>query len=414
MSQILVRQGMRCQEHPHRQAEQKCDRCGQPFCEECLTASERLADGTRKWHCARCLWLIAEAEKREALERSLSYRAAQAARRTRIAVISLSAATLLIFATGTGYFVFARRFGSAAPVQEIAERAAGCGELTRIRSVGAIGTQGAADAVNVLTYPQRASVSVLPLAGGEALAPGSALGAIVDECNVGWRAGTPSANEVQLPLTLDLNTQRDAIYIQRIALWQDPEAPRGSWVREFELLASATDSGDDFAPVPLDREGLLRESTEPQWFEVARAVAGSSQKFPDVVPLRRLRIRVLSTYAAARRGIKVDQVSLGEVAAFGPDLEVVIGDVPDSPNFSLGPRVVQALAGQPKFLLFMNQSNATHRFVSVGQQQNFDFTIGPKEFKSVQFIAGRPGRYDFVCRVPGHSTAVPPGTIQVR
>lgn len=414
MSQILVRQGMRCQEHPHRQAEQKCDRCGQPFCEECLTPSERLADGTRKWHCARCLWLIAEEQRREALERSLSYRAAQAARRTRIAAISLGAATLLIATTAAGYFVFARQFGTAAPVQEIAERAAGCGELTRIRSVGAIGTQGAADAVNVLTYPQRAAVTILPLAGADPVAPGTAAGSIVDECNVGWRAGTASVNDVQLPVTLELDTQRAAIYVQRIALWQDPEAPRGSWVREFELLASATESGDDFAPVPLDREGLLRESTEPQWFEVMRAVAGATQKFPDVVPLRRLRLRVLSTYAAARRAIKIDQISLGEVAAFGPDLEVVVSDVADSPNFSLGPRVIQALAGQPKFLLFMNQGNATHRFVSVGQQQNFDFTLGPKEFKSVQFIAGRPGRYDFVCRVPGHSTAMPPGTIQVR
>ena len=414
MSQILVRQGMRCQEHPHRSTEQKCDRCGQPFCEECLTPSERLADGTRKWHCARCVWLIAEAEKREALERSLSYRTAQAARRTRIAVVSLSAAALLIGATAAGYFVFARQFGSAAPTQEIAERAAGCGELTRIRSIGAIGTQGAADAVNVLTYPQRAAVALLPLAGGAPVASASAAGAIVDECNVGLRAGTPSVEDIQLPLTLELNTQRDAIFIQRVALWQDPEAPRGSWVREFELLASPSDSGDDFQPIPLDRDGLLRESTEPQWFEIMRPFPGSTQKAPDVMPMRRLRMRVLSTYAVSRRGVKVDQVSVGEIAAFGPDLEVVVGDVPDSPNFSLGPRVVQALAGQPKFLLFMNQSNATHRFVSVGQQQNFDFTIGPKEVKSVQFIAGRPGRYDFVCRVPGHSTSVPPGTIQVR
>ena len=405
---------MRCQEHPHRGTEQKCDRCGQPFCDECLRPSDRLADGTRKWHCERCVWLIGEAEKREALERSLSYRAAQAARRTRIAVTSLGIAAALIAATAIGYFVFARRFGTAAPVQVIAERAAGCGELTRIRSIGAIGTQGAEDAVNVLTYPQRALVSLLPLAGGVIPPSAPDAGSIVDECNAGWRVGTPAAEEIQLPLTLELNTQRDAIFIQRIALWQDPEAPRASWIREFEALASPSDSGEDFVPLPLDREGVLRESTEPQWFEIQRPFPGSTQKVPDVLPMRRLRLRVLSTIGAPRRGAKVIQLSVGEIAAFGPDLEVMIADVPDSPTFSLGPRVIQALAGQPKFLLLMNQSNATHHFVSVGQQQNFDFTIGPKEVKSIQVTAGRPGRYEFICRVPGHANSVPPGSIQVR
>jgi hypothetical protein len=414
VSQILVRQGMRCQEHPHRTTEQKCDRCGQPFCEECLTPSERLADGTRKWHCARCVWLIDEERKREALERSLGYKASIAARRTRIALVALGSAAVLIGATAAGYFVFARQFGSAAPEQVIAERAAGCGELTRIRSIGAIGTQGAADAINVLSYPQRAAVSLLPLAGGVAPPGAGEAGSIVDECNVGWRAGTASLEELQLPLTLELNTQRDSIFIQRIALWQDPEAPRASWVREFEALASPSESGEDFVPLPLDREGVLRESTEAQWFEIQRPFPGSTQKFPDVLPMRRLRLRILSTVGVPRRGVKVDQVSVGEIAAFGPDLEIVISDGQDSPGFSMQPGVVQALAGQTKFLLFMNTGNATHRLVSVGQQQNFDFTIGPREVKSVNFIAGRPGRYEFVCRIPGHATTFPGGSIQVR
>lgn len=414
MSQILVRQGARCQEHPHRLADQKCDRCGQPFCVECLSPSERLADGTRNWFCPRCVWLIREETERGARERSLAYRAAIVARRTRIALVSAGIAALVIGTSTAGYFLFARRFGTAAAVQALPERAAGCGELTRIRSIGAIGTQGPEDAINVLTYPQRAAVTLLPLAGGAPpAAPDPA--AIVDECNAGWRAGTPSAEEIQLPVTLQLDTARDATYVQRLALWQDPEAPRGAWVREFELLASSSATGEDFTPIPLDREGVLRDSGEPQWFEVTRIGPGATpQKFVDVVPVRRLRVRVLSTWAAQRRGVKVDQVALGEIAAYGPDLEVVVSDVPDSTNFSLSPRVINAIAGQPKFVMFLNPSKSTHRFVSVGQQQNFDVTIGPGQVKSVQFVAGRSGRYEFVCKVLGHEFAVPPGTIQVR
>jgi hypothetical protein len=34
--------------------------------------------------------------------------------------------------------------------------------------------------------------------------------------------------------------------------------------------------------------------------------------------------------------------------------------------------------------------------------------------KSVQFIAGRPGQYEFVCRILGHEFSVPRGRIQVR
>ena len=413
MTESPVRRGARCQEHPHRGADQKCSRCGHPFCQECLTPTDRLADGTRHWHCARCLWLMKEGAQREALQRSLSYRAARAARRTRITLVSLGAAALLILATGAGYFVFANRFGTAAPVQAIEERAAGCGELTRIRSIGAIGTQGPEDAINVFTYPQRAVASLLPLAAG-APVPAADLSAITDECNAGWRAGTPSADEIQLPLTLQLDTQRDAIYVQRIALWQDPEAPRGSRVREFELLVSASADGEDFLPVPLDREGILRDSTEPQWFEIMRPVAGAQQKFPDVLPLRRLRLRVLSTWAAARRGVKVDHVSVGEIAAYGPDLEIVVGDTEEG-NFSLTPNVIRGIAGQPKFVMFFNQSKvATHRFTSVGQQQNFDVTIEPGQVKSVQFTAGRTGRYEFLCRVPGHDFKGLTGSIQIR
>jgi len=413
MTQTAVRAGTRCQEHPHRPADQKCDRCAQGFCVECLSPTDRLSDGTRKWYCPKCVWLVQEETAREARERALGYKLERAARRGRIALISgISAATLIGVSTA-GYFLFARSFGTAAGEQTIAERAGTCGELTRIRSIGSIGTQGPEDAVNVFAYPQRADARLL----GDALPAATALTepvSLVDECNTGWRAGG-APESVQLPVSLVVDTKRDGIFVQRIALWQDAAAPRTAWVRDFELLSSSTDSGDDFLVVPLDREAQLKESAEAQWFEITRPGPGSAQqKFPEAIPLRRLQVRVLNTWGAPRQRARVDQVALGEVAAYGPDLEVVIGDTDDG-NFSLKPNSIRALGSQPKFVMFMNQSKvATHRFVSVAQERNFDVTIEPGQVKSIQFTAGRPGRYEFVCKIPGHEFKGLVGSIQVR
>jgi uncharacterized cupredoxin-like copper-binding protein len=82
---------------------------------------------------------------------------------------------------------------------------------------------------------------------------------------------------------------------------------------------------------------------------------------------------------------------------------------------ALKPYDIRALAGQPKFVMVMNQSKvATHRLVSAGQERNFDVTVEPGQVKSVQFIAGRTGRYEFVCKVPGHELRGLTGSIQVR
>jgi plastocyanin len=410
MSQILLKQGMRCQEHPHRPADQKCDRCGQPFCSRCLLPSARLADGTRNWYCARCTALIAEERAREALEGSIEFKIERAANRGRIALLS-GLAALLVIGAGTAVFALgARRFGQAAGEQTIGERGAVCGELSRIRAIGSIGTQSAEDAVNVLTYPQRAQA----LVSGGALPQATDASSLVDECNTGWKPAL-GAEGVQLPVNVTFDTKRDGSFVQRFALWQDPSAAREAWVRDFELLASTTESGDDFQPLPLDREGQLRQSTEAQWFEIQRPGPGSAgQKFPEAVPIRRLQVRILSTWGVPRLRAKVDALALGEVAAYGPDLEVAIGDT-DTGGYALSPRDVRALAGQPKFVMFMNMSRtATHRLVSAGQEKNFDVTIEPGQVKSVQFTAGRAGVYEFVCKVPGHEQLGLRGTIRVR
>ena len=54
MAQNFAHRGGRCLEHPHRGAWGRCTHCSQPFCESCLSAGPRAADGTRGWFCARC------------------------------------------------------------------------------------------------------------------------------------------------------------------------------------------------------------------------------------------------------------------------------------------------------------------------------------------------------------------------
>src|SRR5688572_16033729 len=156
MERVLVRRGARCLEHPHRvldegwgweasgagvgfgAIEPKCDRCAQPFCRECLTPTERFADGTRHWFCVKCHVLFQRDVERAERERSLAYRAARAAARTR-ALLLAGAGVVALAALTAGTVVLTTRLISGGRVaQPGAQLAATCGELTRIRSIGAI------------------------------------------------------------------------------------------------------------------------------------------------------------------------------------------------------------------------------------------------------------------------------------
>src|SRR5688572_21921420 len=149
MARLLARVGTRCQEHPHRPYEDRCDRCGLPFCDECLLPSERDARGARHWFCTRCVALMDERTRRRLAESALAYRAARAAERARRVGIAASIALVVLALTGVSAFAVARRVGTASD-HALPERAAACGDLSRIRSIGAIGTQAGEDAVNVL------------------------------------------------------------------------------------------------------------------------------------------------------------------------------------------------------------------------------------------------------------------------
>lgn len=417
MAQVYTHSGERCQEHPHRPTDRRCDRCGRSFCDECLLPQARIADGTREWWCRACVVSAGVAARREAQARSIPARLARLSARTRAIVAATGGLIVVLLLSGAvvvgGVAVFRPRGAVAQPEPP---RTLRCGELSRIRSVAAIGTQAAEDAVNVLAYPERATARLVAGLAGSPSGAASEIdvGAVVDECDSGWHAD----RALTLPAGITLDTRRAGSYVQRLAFWQDPAAPRSAWVREFDLLASPSADGDDFVPVALDRPTQLRETTEGQWFEVVRAGPGA-QPFPDVVQMRRLFVRIRSTYGAPGADGAAG-VSLGEVAAYGPDLEIVIAHPSglageDTSRFLFAPAEIRALALQPKFVLFINRTGVhSHTLVSLGQSRNFEVTIPPGEARSVQLTAGRPGRYEFYCKVAGHDRSGLIGTIDVR
>jgi hypothetical protein len=251
---------------------------------------------------------------------------------------------------------------------------------------------------------------------------------VVDECDSGWRGDAGAG----APLSLLVTPARTNAWLQRVVLWQDPAAAETSWIKDFELLASPSPAGDDFRPVTLDRPGRLQATREQQWFQAVQpAPTGTSpaerldpiqrarygQPFPAAVPVRRLLVRVLSTYGEGAG------VSLGELAAFGPDVEVAIDDAvcPDPTGrppvgcFAFQPREVRGLAGRPTPVLFLNRSTTAHVLVSTGQERNLDVRLEPGQVASGVFVAaGRPGSYEFFCRVPGHDREGLLGAVVVR
>lgn len=442
MAQILTRMGMRCQEHPHHPAHQRCNRCARTYCAECLTPTPRRADGTRDWYCSRCHVLLDELRAAGATRRSLRSRLVQLRRRAQVALMGGLAITGVVGAL-LGIGVVLVRVAPGVLPSSTGTRQAGyeahCGELSRIQSVSSIGTQGPDDAVNIFAYPQRALVQVvggstgaapvltLPgvhtqntaATGGGAAAAASDPATLVDECDTGWHLPAP----VHLPITMELATHHVGSYIQRIALWQDPSAPRGAWVKDFEVLISETDTGEDFRPATLDRPAQLQDTPQSQWFQlVQRGVgapatsAGAAQVFTDPILVRRLRVRLLSTYdPAARQGI-----ALGEVAALGSDRDVVIFDLPPPPLplgpypvYAVRPTAISALRGHTTFVRFTNNSFIDHHMVASGLPE-LDLPLPAGETRIAKFTAGRSGRVPFYCKLSTHAIDGLSGTIQIK
>ena len=305
-----------------------------------------------------------------------------------------------------------------------------CAFLTRAGSIGAIGQSGPQETLNVLAYPVPAAARIVGNASltSSAAEGASSIGALFDECAGGW--STPAT---ALPLTLQIHVVQEGAHVQRFAFWQDPDSPRSMWIRDFELLVSAAPEGDAFRVLLLDRPPQLLATPEQQWFQIMRPGMGAApQPAPDVLPVKCLLLRVLSTHGP--HGTGADGISLGDLGAYGPDLEVVVDDRRPMtgefgqvrcgerrPNDFLNelmfcPPQVKALAGRPRFVLLMNRSRAeAHTFVTVGQEQNLELRAEPGQTVWGHFVASRlRGEYDYYCRLPGHTVRGLVGTITVR
>ncbi|HEX2514781.1 MAG TPA: hypothetical protein VH257_08760 [Chloroflexota bacterium] len=451
MAQIFTHRGGRCLEHPHRGAWGRCSHCSQPFCESCLSAGPRAADGTRGWFCAHCQDTLEAAARVRREARSWGARVRRYRGR---ALLGALGATLVAVSAGASMLLAGRvqqpaGGGAGGRASLPAGAAVTCGELTRIQSVATIGVPAASDAVDLLKYPFRAAVTVAT--GGATAGQASNGGppdSLVDDCDSGWRAPAGSA-----PALLLEPQRAGTAYIHRLALWQDPEAPRAAWVREFQVLASPTAAGDDFVPLRLDREPVLSAAPGPQWFRVVQpAPAGPAsfplpaqervrygQPFPDVAPARRLLLRLVTTYgspapgatgavaerggaagAAGTAGVGAEGAALGEVAAFGPDLEVRIGDAKDSGDNWTGqylfePPELRALVGRPLALMLVNESRHPHVFTTWRQDRNVEVRLEPGQVTTTQFVAAsQAGPYHFYCAVRGHDRLGLLGTLVVR
>lgn len=403
----------------------------------------RAVDGTRQWYCRACTGVLAEVARRRAEQQTIAARLRRMRRRLEAGLVVAAIAGGLAAATAAGVAVLgARGQGVQATGPTLS-----CGELSRVRSVGAIGLPAPTEVVNALTYPLRATVR--PVAGDAGNA-GDA-GALVDECGSGWR----SAPDTVLPFGLVIEPPSNGFWLQRIVLWQDPEAPRAAWVRDFEVLASPSADGDDFRPLRLDRPAQLTPTVEQQWFSLiqpplqggvppeqmaAQERARYAQAFPDVVFVRRLLVRIHSTYGELKppaaggtavgpvdraSGLRRGVVALGEVGAYGPDLEVTIADVVvdgvHTGDYTVTCQerasrcTIHALAGRPVSVLVLNQSWDAHTFVTSGQDRNLTLAPGAGQALSATFVAAsQVGQYDFACRLPGHAIKGLAGRINVR
>ncbi|MBI3972805.1 MAG: hypothetical protein HY332_16130, partial [Chloroflexi bacterium] len=166
MAQIYTRAAARCREHPHRDTKERCSRCHQPFCADCLTPGPRAADGTRGWYCAPCAKLLAEAAAAEAHARTLRGRVERLQTAGSLLLPSLGATAVLVIVAAIWLLA----------LRPQPERQTTCGELTRIRSVGAVGIVAPEEVVNAFAYPARANVKLMAPSGqpGQAGQPAQA------------------------------------------------------------------------------------------------------------------------------------------------------------------------------------------------------------------------------------------------
>jgi hypothetical protein len=271
----------RCYLHPHRTADTKCERCKTPLCDECV----REFRGQRL--CQRC---VEEIEFIEISRPTLRDRVRQFFTSVRNTIIVLAVIAIIC---GGIFYAFRNLMNQPITPEEMA----------RFRYAAA-GTFQTPEGINVNSTVLGAKVVSFTSqqTGYEAF---HLINEYAGPDYPGWRSA-----QATFPQDIVVEQQNVSL-VQKVILTQQPNEPKDTWAKDFELQASTVGPTQGFVTVG---RWQLRQTTEPQKFT-----------FPPT-PAHWLRLRILSNYGSPA------YVSLAEFDAY-----VVPQGLPGQPSTTPAP-----------------------------------------------------------------------------
>lgn len=274
-----LREPPACPSHPHRVAEERCDRCYVHFCGDCIDdVDERLL-------CARCSEETAELARIRAESRPTPRNILR--RIARKSVLIGVVVVVLIFA-GIGALVsaFWRSAGSEVDFTLIRRIRAG---FTQTFELGGEGF----DFAEQLNEGQlrASSQSSDPLHSAERLHDG-----LPDAQVPAWHSAS-----ADLPIDLLFISNRSRL-MDKIVLWNHPDEDPSTYIKEFEVFVSPVDPAKDDSQLQSVGVFVAEQITDVQRFE-----------FDPPVPTLYTLIRINSHYGSP------DYLSASEIGLFLPN-----------------------------------------------------------------------------------------------
>ncbi len=255
----------RCYLHPHRLAEQKCERCKTPLCAECTR------DYRGQHLCEHC---VEEIELAEAMKPTLASRVRDFFRSVRNTAIVLAVFGLIL----AGVFLIFRPFLNQPLTPE---------EFARMR-YAVSGSFQTPEGINVNSTVLGAKVVAVT-----SERPGYDVKHLINEYTgedyPGWRSATATFPQ-------DVVVEHDQMApVSKVILYQQAKEPRDTWAKDVEIDVSTEGPDRGFVKVGQWR---LEQVAGPQRFT-----------FPPT-PSKWIRLRILSNYGSA------DYTSLDEFDAY--------------------------------------------------------------------------------------------------